>query len=185
MNKIYNTVGELRDVFMGIASQYTKNKYESEDAVQMLSLYFLKMDKKTLRRIWDKDGRKGLIRYGAVALRRSFTSKRSEYYYTYKKYGVYIDSDTPPASHAGKTKLSLDGYNEKSTWEYFEKMDLVLDDMYWYDSQVYKLYYNIEGETLDTLSKKTKISRNSLFTTISNVRKHLKKVLSKKENEED
>ena len=57
-------------------------------------------------------------------------------------------------------------------------MDLELDKLYWYDREVYKLYYNPDKkETLDTLAKKTGISRNSLFTTIDNVRKKLKKVL--------
>ena len=85
MTEIYKIIGSLRDVFMGIASQYTNNKYESEDAVQLLMMYFLKMNPETLRKIYEKDGKKGLIKYGAVALRRSFTSPRSEYYYTYKK----------------------------------------------------------------------------------------------------
>ena len=69
--------------------------------------------------------------------------------------------------------------SQTETWEYFEKIDKELDKMYWYDRDVYKLYYNVEKkETLDSLAKKTKISRNSLFTTLDNVRKHLKKVLS-------
>ena len=51
--------------------------------------------------------------------------------------------------------------------------------MYWYDRDVYKLYYNVEKkETLDSLAKKTKISRSSLFTTINNVKIKLKEILS-------
>mgnify|MGYP003115037731 FL=1 len=50
--------------------------------------------------------------------------------------------------------------------------------MYWYNKEIYKLYYSVENkETLDTLAKKTGISRNSLFNTIDNVRKILKEVL--------
>ena len=48
--------------------------------------------------------------------------------------------------------------------------------MYWYDRKVFELYY--EGETLDTLAKKTGISRNSLFKTIDKVRAILKKELN-------
>ena len=58
----------------------------------------------------------------------------------------------------------------------YEKLDTELDKIYWYDKQIYYLYY--EGETLDSLAKKTGISRNSLFTTIDNVRKYLKKKLN-------
>mgnify|MGYP003132696119 CR=1 FL=1 len=182
IKKIYIIIGNLRDVFMGISSQYTKNKYESEDAVQMLMLYFLRMNPTTLSVIYERDGEKGLIKYGAVALRRSFTSPRSEYYYTYKKHGVYIENNEKQGYCSGeKIKLNLDGYKETHTWEYFEKIDLALDELYWYDREIYKLYYNPDGETLDTLAKKTGISRNSLFTTIDNVRKHLKKVLDGEE----
>ncbi|QDP55495.1 MAG: hypothetical protein Unbinned176contig1000_32 [Prokaryotic dsDNA virus sp.] len=176
IKKIYIIIGDMRDVFMGISSQYTNNKYESEDAVQLLMLYFLKMNPTTLQKIYDNDGKKGLMKYGAVALRRSFNSPRSEYYYTYKKHreieklgkeDEYINSD----SYLYKRNL-LD--NQNDTWEYFEKIDKALDQMYWYDKEIYKLYYNVDNkETLDTLAKKTGISRNSLFTTIDNVRKKL------------
>jgi len=57
-----------------------------------------------------------------------------------------------------------------------------LDKLYWYDREIYKLYYNPDGETLDALAKKTGISRNSLFTTIDNVRKYLKKELDGEES---
>ena len=51
-----------------------------------------------------------------------------------------------------------------------------MDDLYWYDRELFKLYYS--GETLDSLAAKTKISRNSLFTTIDKVRTILKKKLN-------
>ena len=171
MTEIYKIIGSLRDVFMGIASQYTNNKYESEDAVQLLMMYFLKMNPETLRKIYEKDGKKGLIKYGAVALRRSFTSPRSDYYYTYKK--IYERQGS-----FDKYERVLNEEDQNNTWEYFEKIDMELDKLYWYDKKIYELYYSPDGETLDTLAKKTGISRNSLFTTIDNIRKHLKKVLS-------
>tara|TARA_R100001530_G_scaffold123496_2_gene91441 strand:- start:503 stop:1039 length:537 start_codon:yes stop_codon:yes gene_type:complete len=173
IKKIYIIIGNLRDVFMGIASQYTKKKHESEDAVQMLMEYFLQMNPDTLKDIYKKDGKKGLIKYGAVALRRSFTSPRSKYYYTYKKqYFIYRDINNYELMKMESIK------ENNNTWELFEEMDMELDKLYWYDRELYKLYYSPDGETLDTLAKKTGISRNSLFTTIDNVRKHLKKVLS-------
>ena len=171
MTEIYKIIGSLRSVFMGIASQYTNKKYESEDAVQMLMLYFLQMNPTTLKNIFKKDGKKGLIKYGAVVLRRSFTSPRSEYYYTYKKCYERV------SSQADKFDRVIYDEDANCTWEYLELIDQELDKIYWYDKEIYKLYYSPDGETLDTLAKKTKISRNSLFTTIDNVRKHLKKVL--------
>ena len=49
--------------------------------------------------------------------------------------------------------------------------------MYWYDAELFKLYY-YENNTLDSLAEKTGISRNSIHTTISKVRKQLKENLN-------
>ena len=57
-------------------------------------------------------------------------------------------------------------------------IDVELDKLdSWYDRELFKLYY-YEGNTLDSLAAKTKISRNSLFTTIDKVREILKKELN-------
>ena len=57
-----------------------------------------------------------------------------------------------------------------------EEIDKVLDKLdSWYDKKIFELYYS--GETLDSLASKTRISRNSLFTTIDKVRTILKKEL--------
>jgi len=54
---------------------------------------------------------------------------------------------------------------------------VVLDNLdSWYDRELFKLYY-YEGNTLDSLAAKTKISRNSLFTTIDKVRTIIKEEL--------
>ena len=56
-------------------------------------------------------------------------------------------------------------------------IDVELDKLNWYDRELFKLYY-YEGNTLDSLAAKTRISRNSLFTTIDKVREILKKELN-------
>ena len=58
----------------------------------------------------------------------------------------------------------------------YKLIDQALDSFYWYDRDVFKLYY-YEGNTLSGLAKKTGISRNSLFTTIDKVREQLKDLL--------
>ena len=179
INKLYITIGNLRQVFMGIAGQFTKQQDKMDDAVQMLMLYFLQMNPQTLLDIYNKDGKKGIIRYGAVVLRRSFTSPRSDYYYTYKRYYDIVHGGARHTDYSEDPKYAM--YTKGETidkWELYEKIDKELDKVYWYDRKIYELYYSPDGETLDKLSKKTGISRNSLFTTIDNIRKHLKKVLT-------
>ena len=66
--------------------------------------------------------------------------------------------------------------DEYKQWIKLEDIDRALDNFYWYDRDVFKLYY-YEGNTLSGLAKKTGISRNSLFTTIDKVREQLKDLL--------
>ena len=56
-------------------------------------------------------------------------------------------------------------------------IDKELDKLSWYDKQLFELYY-YEDNTLDSLSAKTNISRNSIYTTIDKVRTIIKKELN-------
>jgi hypothetical protein len=158
----------------------TKDKVAIDDAVQELMMYFMQMNPETLKTIWEKSGKDGIIRYGAVVLRRALTSPRSPFYYKYKKYytnlvGVYMSNTSMDNFHKSIYNIpeeKLDNYQ----WTKLEEIDKELDKLdSWYDKKIFELYYS--GETLDSLAKKTGISRNSLFTTIDKVRTLLKKEL--------
>lgn len=181
MNKIYLEIADCRELFVKMSYAFTKDINEIEEAVQELMIYFLQMNPDTLQKIYIKDGRKGLISYGAVVLRRSFTSPRSPYFYKYKKYYTHIDLQSSLTynttyQHNTKDIYNIPNQEEVFQWEKLEKIDKALDSFYWYDRDVFKLYY-YEGHTLTGLAKKTGISRNSLFTTIDKVREQLKELL--------
>ena len=179
MNEIYKIIGKLRSKFVEMGYGLTNDINTIDDAVQELMIYFLQMNPETLKNIYNKDGEEGILKYGAVALKRSLTSPRSKYYYKYRKYYTKIDGasvtdyETPNNKHITNIPEQK---KENEIYELYELVDRELDKIYWYDRQIYRLYY--DGETLDSLAKKTGISRNSLFTTIDNVRKYLKKKLS-------
>ena len=183
MNKIYIKISELRERFKEMCFGITKNENEIDDAVQELYLYFMQMNQDTLKSIYENDGEEGIIRYGAVVLRRALTSPRSPFYYKYKKYYTHINSiyETSSTLTHKEIKKSLDNLPELKVDNQdlvkLEKIDKILDDVYWYDRNIFKLYY-YEGNTLDSLAKKTKISRNSLFTTIDKVRELIKDELN-------
>ena len=92
MNKIYLEIAKLTDKFRKMSYRLTTDENKINEAVQELMLYFMQMNPTTLKSIYDKDGVDGLTRYGAVALRRALTSKRSNFYYKYEKYYTHIDS---------------------------------------------------------------------------------------------
>ena len=187
MTEIYEEISKLSDKFRTMAFGLTADENEVNELVQELMLYFLSMNQETLKAIFDKDGILGVTRYGAVALRRALTSPRSNYYYKYKKYYTHIDSLTSAVTYdemeSGETIPSKHLYNLPNEitscyqWTSLEKIDNALDGFTWYDKKVFELYY-YEGNTLDSLAKKTGISRNSLYTTIDKVRTELKYILS-------
>ena len=182
MNKIYQAVADCRETFVEMSYTYSQDINEIEEAVQELMLYFMQMNPVILEDIYNKDGQKGLIRYGAVVLRRSFTSPRSPYYYKYKKYYTNLDLQASnitydiTESNNEKNLYNISNPEEYKQWQKLEQIDKALENVYWYDRDVFKLYY-YEGNTLTGLAKKTGISRNSLFTTIDKVREYLKEVL--------
>ena len=183
MTEIYLEISKLSDKFRTMAYGLTSDENEVNNSVQELMLYFLNMNPKTLSDIWNKDKEEGIIRYGAVALRRALTSPRSNYYYKYKKYYTHIDSLTSAVTYdemeSGESIPSKHLYNLPNEltndyiWTSLEKIDSALESFSWYDTKVFQLYY-YEGNTLDSLAAKTGISRNSLFTTIDKVREQLK-----------
>ena len=71
----------------------------------------------------------------------------------------------------------------KGMWKQLEDIDKILDNCHWYDKKMFELYY-YEQNTLDSLASKTKISRNSIYTTIDKVRTIIKDKIHEKEKEE-
>ena len=189
MTEIYIEISKLTDKFRTMAYGITKDKNKIHEAVQELMLYLLQANPSVIKKIYDNDGIDGLTRYGAVALRRALTSTRSNFYYKYEKYYTHIDSTIYSTNRTSVDDFTVSGsyhYRDISNFpneeidherlNKLEKIDCVLDTLHWYDAELFKLYY-YEGNTLDSLATKTKISRNSLFTTIDKVREIIKKEL--------
>ena len=190
MTEIYNEIAKLSDRFRTMAFGITTDENKINNAVQELMLYFLQMNPDTLRSIYEKDGIDGVVRYGAVALRRALTSPRSNFYYKYEKYYTHIDSSSYNCSKTfNNDYLEFSNNNNKNITNIpnqevdntqlkkLEEIDKALEDVYWYDKKIFELYY-YEGNTLDSLAEKTRISRNSIFNTIDKVRTILKKKLN-------
>ena len=181
MNKIYAEISELSPFFKKMCYGLTKDHDDIKDAVQELMIYFLQMNPDSLKAIYDSSGKDGIIRYGAVVLKRSLTSKRSPFYYKYKKYytnlyGVNMTNTSTDNFHKSIYNLPLEDAVEIKHIQ-LDKIDEILDDVYWYDRGVFKLYY-YDGNTLDSLAAKTGISRNSLFSTIDKVRTFIKEKIN-------
>ena len=192
MTEIYIEISKLTDKFRTMCYGITTDENKIHEAVQELMLYLLQANPDVIKKIYDNDGIEGITKYGAVALKRALTSKRSNFYYKYEKYYTHVDnyyynsnSTISENSVSGDTNF----YNnlvdipnpevDNVSLNKLEMIDVALDKKvdYWYDRELFKLYY-YEGNTLDSLNKKTGISRNSIFTTIDKVRTIIKKELN-------
>ena len=177
MTEIYIEISKLTDKFRTMCYGITTDENKIHEAVQELMLYLLQANPDVIKKIYNNDGIEGITKYGAVALKRALTSKRSNFYYKYEKYYTHVDnyyynsnSTISENSVSGDTNF----YNnlvdipnpevDNVSLNKLEMIDVALDKKvdYWYDRELFKLYY-YEGNTLDSLNKKTGISRNSLF----------------------
>tara|TARA_R100001463_G_scaffold22733_3_gene54600 strand:- start:1749 stop:2330 length:582 start_codon:yes stop_codon:yes gene_type:complete len=191
MTDIYLVISKLTEKFKIVCKSWTRDNNEIDEAVQELMLYFLQMNPETLKKIYEKDGKLGILKYGNVALRRALTTTRSPYYYKYKKYYTHINSnyydsacttcdDSEHFNYSiNKSIQNIPNEEVNYQWRKLEEIDKELENFNWYDKKIFELYY-YEGNTLDSLAEKTRISRNSLFTTIDKVRTILKETLNEK-----
>jgi RNA polymerase sigma factor (sigma-70 family) len=183
MTEIYNKLADSRENFIKYAYKFTKDKNVIDEVIQELYLYLCQCNKETLKRIYKLDGLKGLIGYGCIVIKRSLTSKKSKYYYKINKYYEKITSLEGSRNSTDRQRIrefleqQPDEYpEEEKTYVKLELIDQALEELYWYDREIFKLYY-YEVHTLDSLAAKTHISRNSLFNTIDKARQELKEIV--------
>lgn len=117
-----------------------------------------------------------------------WNSSTSQYHYKFrfqKKYIFELFSEYQNEKMAEKNHLtpSIQEVREKLHNDFLDNavdtMHEVLDELYWYDRELFKLYKfgsnNGKRWTLNTLAKKTGISRTSIFDTTNKVMKYLDK----------
>jgi len=106
-------------------------------------------------------------------------------YYIYKVLrGIYLNTHKKEARMIktyiedidGKIKQIDDlGIDEVQYAKRKEKIDNILNEMYWYDSKVFTLVAS--GKSVASLSRDTKISYYSLYNTYRTALKHIKEQL--------
>ena len=154
---------------LDIAKNICKTDF-AEDLLHEALFVCLKYDEKKMEFI-IQDGK--LFFFVARIMANMYHSKTSTYYYQIAR---FYDKHTLQDC----TKMSKFIFtNDSQQQENIELIECVLDELYWYDRELFKLYYfgEIDGSryTLTSLAEKTGISRRSIFTTIKNVKTYIKK----------
>lgn len=154
---------------LDIAKNICKTDF-AEDLLHEALFVCLKYDEKKMEFI-IQDGK--LFFFVARIMANMYHSKTSQYYY---KIARFYDKHTLQDC----TKMSKFIFtNDTAQQENIELIESILDELYWYDREMFKLYYfgELDGKryTLQSLADKTGISRRSIFTTIKNVKEYIRK----------
>ena len=142
-------------------------KNGKDDLLSFVIEELYKCDQDRIDEIIEKNQ---LTFYIARVMLNQYHSKTSRYYYKYNKYYEYHTTTTIESISADNVDYTI---KEKELVE--ERLDWIekkLKDLYWFDAQVFKVYY-LEEHSLNSMAKATKINRNTLFKAISNVKKYL------------
>tara|TARA_Y100001938_G_C8076020_1_gene426137 strand:+ start:1407 stop:1913 length:507 start_codon:yes stop_codon:yes gene_type:complete len=153
---------KLKDMAFNIAGKNGK-----DDLLSFVIEELYKCDQERIDEIIEKNQ---LTFYIARVMLNQYHSKTSRYYYKYNKYYEYHTTTTIESISADNVDYTI---KEKELVE--ERLDWIekkLKDLYWFDAQVFKVYY-LEEHSLNSMAKATKINRNTLFKAISNVKKYL------------
>ena len=160
------------DKLLNIAKNICKTDY-AEDLLHECFEAILKYPKEEVEFI-KQDGK--LFFFGARIMANMYHSKTSRYYYKIKKYNQ---------EHIDNQDTNLDNFiftNDNSAQDSMLRIEKVLKEMYWYDRELFRLYYYGDNDgttyTYTTLAEKTGISRRSIFYTIKNVKNKIKKTIN-------
>jgi RNA polymerase sigma factor (sigma-70 family) len=169
---ILGSIEKLKEIAHNIAG----NKTAGDDAFQELMVSLFEKEDNKLKAIYDRGD---LLWYCIRALTLMLKSSTSRYYYKYKKYYTLINGNITADQIADIV------YNgQTSTWKQLDKIDKIIDEIYWYDREIFKLYY-YQPNTLHGLAEQTGISRTSIFKTIKRVKKYIKKRLEEERINEE
>jgi len=159
---------KLKDMAFNIAGRKGK-----DDLLSFVIEELYKCDQDRIDEIIEKNQ---LTFYIARVMLNQYHSKTSRYYYKYNKYYEYHTTTTIESITADNTEYTIK--DKKEVEERLEWIEDKLKDCYWFDSEVFKVYY-LEEHSLNSMAKATKINRNTLFKAINNVKKYL---IKEKEN---
>ena len=157
---------KLKDIALNIAGSK-----EYEELLHFVIEELYKCDQIRLREIIEKNQ---MTFYAVRVMMNQFHSNTSRYYYKYKKYYEYHTTQTIECISADKSKSTKKQKEEievKLEW-----IDEKLKDLYWFDAEVFKLYYR-KNFSLSEMAKATKINKNTLYKAIRNVKNYLKNEL--------
>ena len=180
-SKILEILAKRHNEWLNMAKSFKLNDSDANELVQ--EMYSRMYDyTKDIDRIMYNETEINTF-YIFITLRNLYYSKFTNYNKKNKKLLLFSDLQN---SHDKEkledilNKLSYDlekhkdSYKKKINLEaLFTKIEDIIDDWYWYDKKLTKLYLNTDMSMRD-ISKETKISLSSIFNTLTNAKEKIR-----------
>ena len=176
-SNILNILSKRHTEWLNMAKSF---KLDNNDANELVQNMYLRMHDytKDVKRIMYNENEINTF-YIYITLRNLYYSKFTNYK---KKNKTVLFSDIDKENFKyiiNKMSYDIDdfedNYKKKVNLEALcNKIDSVIEDWYWYDKKLTKLYLNTDMSMRD-ISKETKISLSSIFNTLTNAKEKIRK----------
>lgn len=175
--------------FNNTALRQVNDKFNADDLLMSVVEYFLGISDERVFEIFEKDGIKGLKNYVGAAITRSGSSAKSNYYYSIRKENREYQTDIATYSdEEGRVINPLENIarEEDNTLDELSDMlrDILETEIGWYERKLFEMH-KIEGIGLTEIAEMTDISRNSIYTTITNTMSKLRTIAKQREMEKE
>ena len=175
-SKILNILAKKHTDWIRMAKSF---KLSSNDANELVQEMYLRIHDYT------KDVNKIMYNETEVNTFYVYITLKNLYYSKFgyrKKKKVYLFSEISTDDHNYLYhKMKCDMLEDRKNKEkkinleaLYDKIDEVIEEWYWYDKKLTKLYLNTNMSMRD-ISKETKISLSSIFNTLTNAKEKIRK----------
>ena len=139
---------------------------DSEDLLHDIILYLNDFQEEKVLQLISK---KQMSYYIARMMIWQYHSNTSKFYKTYKKQRMFLSFFGDIKENDNKEIIKQKNEDEKK----LQLIDDILKDLEWFEVEAFKIYYK-DKHSYSTLSKATKISKNTLYKAIRKVHDYIK-----------
>lgn len=175
-SNILDILANKHNEWIKMAKSFKLNNNDANELVQEMYLRMYDYTKDVNRIMYNEKEINTFYIY--ITLRNLYYSKCSSY--KRKNIKVFTDIDQEKYNYiinniAYNEDEINKNYNKKVDLEaLYDKIDEIIDDWYWYDKKLTKLYLSTNMSMRD-ISKETKISLSSIFNTLTNAKEKIRK----------
>lgn len=160
----------IHNIVLSVSKNKVLNKYarclstpqvEASDLMQQLSLILLELDKKKIRKLYKE---KTIVNYSAVII-RNIAIKKDKL--------VMVRIDTVPQVEDTPDITDIDAFKEIDLTPVYDLLQGPIDTTNYFDLTIARQW--AKGESIATISKKTRIPTSAIFQSLKATKETIKK----------